>query len=108
MPQPQEDFVFGFVILKEFPISSSEKSINDPFSIFKEDLSITMFLCFKSFSSILLSNVKSYLKPEQPPPFTAILKNVPDGFFDISWLILSTALLLKLISLIIFNHFVVI
>jgi len=40
-----------------------------------------MFSCLRSFSSISLSNEKSYLNPEQPPPFTAILKNVPDGFF---------------------------
>ena len=68
-----------------------------------EDLSMTIFSCFESLSSIILSKVKSYLKPEHPPPLTLILKKVPDGFFDISWLILSTAFLLKLISLIIFT-----
>jgi len=84
MPQPQEDFVFGFDILKELPIKPSEKSTRDPLSISSDDLSTTIFSCFESFSSILLSKEKSYLNPEQPPPFTAILKNVPDGFFDIS------------------------
>ena len=70
-------------ILKELPINSSEKSICEPFNILNEDLSITIFSCFKSFSSILLSKVKSYFNPEHPPPFTAILKNVPIGFFAI-------------------------
>ena len=91
MPQPQEDFVLGFDILKEVPINSSEKSTCEPFNISNEDLSTTIFSYFKSFSLISLSKEKSYLNPEQPPPFMAILKNVPDGFFDISSLILSTA-----------------
>ena len=43
MPQPQEDFVFGFDILKEFPINSSEKSILDPFNKSRDDLSTTIF-----------------------------------------------------------------
>ena len=65
----------GFDILNEFPINSSEKSTSEPFNKSKEDLSTTIiFSCFESFSSILLSNVKSYLNPEQPPPLTAILK----------------------------------
>jgi len=84
MPQPQEDLVLGFDILKELPIKPSEKSTRDPLSISSDDLSTTTFSCLKSFSSILLSKEKSYLNPEQPPPFTAILKNVPEGFFDIS------------------------
>ena len=108
MPQPQDDLVFGFDILKELPINSSEKSTSDPFNIFKDDLSITMLSCVESLVSILLSKEKSYLNPEQPPPFTDILKKVPVGFFDTSRLIFSTAFLLKFISLIIFNWFVII
>ena len=108
MPQPQEDFVFGFDILKEEPINSSLKSTEEPSSIFKEDLSIIIFSCLTSSFSIFLSKVKSYLNPEQPPPLTLILKKVPNGFFDISRLIFSTAFWLKFISLIIFTYFVVI
>ena len=37
-----------------------------------------------------------------------LVKNVPDGFFASSWLILSTAFVLKFISLIILIKFVVI
>ena len=66
--------------MKELPINSFVKSICEPFNIFREDLSITTFSCLKSSLSILLSKEKSYLNPEQPPPFTAILKNVPKGF----------------------------
>ena len=58
MPQPQEDLIFGFVILNDLPISSSEKSTNEHFSISKEDLSMTIFSCFRSPSSILLSKVR--------------------------------------------------
>ena len=84
IPQPQEDFVLGFDILNEFPINSSEKSTSEPLSISSEELSITILSFFWSFLSILLSKVKSYLKPEHPPPLTAILKNVPEGFVDTS------------------------
>ena len=108
MPQPQDDLVFGLEILKDSPINSWEKSTKDPFNNSKDDLSITIFFCFKSLLSILLSNEKSYLNPEHPPPFTAILKNVPDGFFETSSLILSTAFWLKFISLIILTYFIVI
>ena len=38
-------------------------------------------LSYLNKNIIFLSNEKSYLNPEQPPPFTAILKKVPDGFF---------------------------
>ena len=67
--------------MKELPINSFVKSICEPFNIFREDLSITTFSCLKSSLSILLSKEKSYLNPEQPPPFTSILKKVPEGFF---------------------------
>ena len=70
--------------MKELPINSFVKSTWEPLSISKEDLSITIFSCLRSLLSILLSKEKSYLKPEHPPPFTAILKKVPEGFFDIS------------------------
>jgi len=91
MPQPQEDLVWGLEILKDSPINSWEKSTSDPLSFSKELLSTTILLCFKSSWSKFFSKVKSYLKPEQPPPFTAILKKVPVGFVDINWFILSIA-----------------
>ena len=49
MPQPQEDFVFGFDILKELPIKPSEKSTRDPLSIFSDDLSTTIFYALNHF-----------------------------------------------------------
>ena len=42
----------GLDILNADPINSSEKSILEPFNISREALSITIFLCLKSFSSI--------------------------------------------------------
>ena len=64
-------------------IKTEEKSF--PFIDFKNLGYESYVFGQKSYNGVaFLSKVKSYLNPEQPPPFTAILKNVPDGFFDIS------------------------
>ena len=57
------------------PIISFLKSIVEPAIISSEVLSITVLPKTISLLSILLSKLKSYLNPEQPPPFTEILKN---------------------------------
>ena len=47
----------------------------EPEIISSEALSITALPKTISLLSTLLSKLKSYLNPEQPPPFTEILKN---------------------------------
>ena len=62
-------------------IKTEEK--NFPFNVFKNLGYASHVFGQKSYNGVaFLSKVKSYLKPEQPPPFTAILKKVPCGFFD--------------------------
>ena len=56
------------------PIISFLKSIVEPEIISREVLSITALPKIISLLSVLLSKLKSYLNPEQPPPFTDILK----------------------------------
>ena len=50
---------------------------------------------------IISSKEKSYLNPEQPPPFTEILKYVLDPFSKTIFLICSVALLVNSIFLVI-------
>ena len=65
----------GFLITNDSPIISFLKSTSEPEIISSEDLSIIALLKITSSSFALESKPKLYLKPEQPPPCTVILKN---------------------------------
>ena len=64
----------GLLITKDSPIISFLKSITEPDIISSDALSIITFSNKISSLSKSFSKLKSYLNPEQPPPFTDILK----------------------------------
>ena len=81
------------------PIISFLKSTIEPVIISRETLSITALSKIMSSLLALSSKLKLYLNPEQPPPFTEILKN----FFNLSSLIIfSICTLARLVNSIFF------
>ena len=72
-PQPHDELACGLLITRTIALL---KSATEPLIIFNELISIIALLKILSFLLTLSSNEKLYLKPEQPPPCTEILKYV--------------------------------